>query len=294
MVNVFLFPFVIVTLQQQKNNIFKSFFLGRVDEGGNVFFMNSSFKLKMQPHEGTFLVWSNFLFTHLFLSKRITHKQSLLSLLCCGSSLDPECAGSGLSAHWHLVRFIFLSVVWPIVSSELQLQFCAFWTWNNWLHNKWFPPHPQVFLDYTKEGSSFVFGDLIADVFAFQVSGLLSLTCSFKITDCIKLVLISSTGFANRCVLQQCDVDPLLFGDHAVGHSEGKEVHITLSLHVLQCQYDNKRWFVFLQISWIMQITMGTSPTETLSVAGNIFVGQVLWPKPWCHWYYLTTFCFEI
>lgn len=25
-----------------------------------------------------------------------------------------------------------------------------------------------------------------------------------------------------------------------------------------------------------MQITMGTSPTETLSVAGNIFVGQVL------------------
>lgn len=28
----------------------------------------------------------------------------------------------------------------------------------------------QVFLDYTKEGSSFVFGDLIANIFAFQVS----------------------------------------------------------------------------------------------------------------------------
>lgn len=34
--------------------------------------------------------------------------------------------------------------------------------------------------------------------------------------------------------------------------------------------------FLYTQISWIMQITMGTSPTETLSVAGNIFVGQVL------------------
>lgn len=32
---------------------------------------------------------------------------------------------------------------------------------------------------------------------------------------------------------------------------------------------------LYIQISWLMQITMGTSPTETLSVAGNIFVGQV-------------------
>uniref|UniRef100_A0A8B9K496 Sodium/nucleoside cotransporter n=1 Tax=Astyanax mexicanus TaxID=7994 RepID=A0A8B9K496_ASTMX len=32
--------------------------------------------------------------------------------------------------------------------------------------------------------------------------------------------------------------------------------------------------WVILKISWIMQITMGTSPTESLSVAGNIFVGQ--------------------
>lgn len=28
----------------------------------------------------------------------------------------------------------------------------------------------QIFLDYTKEGSSFVFGDLIGNIFAFQVS----------------------------------------------------------------------------------------------------------------------------
>ncbi|XP_063786051.1 sodium/nucleoside cotransporter 2-like [Pseudophryne corroboree] len=32
--------------------------------------------------------------------------------------------------------------------------------------------------------------------------------------------------------------------------------------------------YVILKISWIMQVTMGTTATETLSVAGNIFVGQ--------------------
>ncbi|KAM4675107.1 sodium/nucleoside cotransporter 2-like [Discoglossus pictus] len=32
--------------------------------------------------------------------------------------------------------------------------------------------------------------------------------------------------------------------------------------------------YVILKISWLMQITMGTTATETLSVAGNIFVGQ--------------------
>uniref|UniRef100_A0A674JP77 Sodium/nucleoside cotransporter n=1 Tax=Terrapene triunguis TaxID=2587831 RepID=A0A674JP77_9SAUR len=33
------------------------------------------------------------------------------------------------------------------------------------------------------------------------------------------------------------------------------------------------QWLI-LKISWLLQITMGTTPTETLSVAGNIFVGQ--------------------
>ncbi|XP_064192422.1 sodium/nucleoside cotransporter 1 [Anguilla rostrata] len=33
------------------------------------------------------------------------------------------------------------------------------------------------------------------------------------------------------------------------------------------------QWLI-IKIAWVMQITMGTSPTETLSVAGNIFVGQ--------------------
>ncbi|XP_021120527.1 sodium/nucleoside cotransporter 1 isoform X6 [Heterocephalus glaber] len=33
--------------------------------------------------------------------------------------------------------------------------------------------------------------------------------------------------------------------------------------------------WVILKISWLMQITMGTTATETLSVAGNIFVSQI-------------------
>uniref|UniRef100_A0A8C3NC59 Sodium/nucleoside cotransporter n=1 Tax=Geospiza parvula TaxID=87175 RepID=A0A8C3NC59_GEOPR len=33
------------------------------------------------------------------------------------------------------------------------------------------------------------------------------------------------------------------------------------------------QWLI-LKISWVLQISMGTTPTETLSVAGNIFVGQ--------------------
>ncbi|NXM26145.1 S28A2 protein, partial [Oxyruncus cristatus] len=32
--------------------------------------------------------------------------------------------------------------------------------------------------------------------------------------------------------------------------------------------------WIILKISWLLQVSMGTTPTETLSVAGNIFVGQ--------------------
>lgn len=101
--------------------------------------------------------------------------------------------------------------------------------------------------------------------------------------------VITSPGFAHCCVLQQRDVSPLLFGDNAVAHSEGKErlklyltaSYVPVSLGVyclcLQCHTMTKSHvFLSTQISWVMQITMGTSPTETLSVAGNIFVGQVL------------------
>lgn len=40
---------------------------------------------------------------------------------------------------------------------------------------------------------------------------------------CLMWVLISSSGFAHCCVLQQRDVGPLLSGGYAVAHSEGKE-----------------------------------------------------------------------
>lgn len=55
-------------------------------------------------------------------------------------------------------------------------------------------------------------------------------------------------------------------------------VLITVCLFIAYSRSSMTKGHVFLytQISWIMQITMGTSATETLSVAGNIFVGQVL------------------
>ncbi|NXW90252.1 S28A1 protein, partial [Alopecoenas beccarii] len=41
------------------------------------------------------------------------------------------------------------------------------------------------------------------------------------------------------------------------------------------------QWLI-LKISWILQVSMGTTPTETLSVAGNIFVGQTEAPLLIC------------
>ena len=32
---------------------------------------------------------------------------------------------------------------------------------------------------------------------------------------------------------------------------------------------------IITKIAWLMQVTMGTSAAESLSAAGNIFVGQV-------------------
>lgn len=38
--------------------------------------------------------------------------------------------------------------------------------------------------------------------------------------------------------------------------------------------------FASLQVAWFLQITMGTTATETLAVAGNIFVGMVSTLRP--------------
>ncbi|XP_067275084.1 sodium/nucleoside cotransporter 1 isoform X2 [Pseudorasbora parva] len=87
---------------------------------------------------------------------------------------------------------------------------------------EWLGKQVQIFLDYTKEGSSFVFGDLIEDIFAFQA---------------LPIVVFFSSVMS-----------------------------VLYYLGVMQ--------WVITKISWVMQVTMGTSSTETLSVAGNIFVGQ--------------------
>ncbi|CAN9499297.1 unnamed protein product [Ophioblennius macclurei] len=125
-----------------------------------------------------------------------------------------------LSANRAMVR-------WRPVFWGLGLQFCiglfVIRTDPGFIAFDWLGTQVQIFLDYTKAGSGFVFGsDLIVNVFAFQAMPI--------------VVFFSSV------------------------------MSILYFLGVMQ--------WVILKISWAMQITMGTSATETLSVAGNIFVGQ--------------------
>ncbi|KAM9754392.1 sodium/nucleoside cotransporter 1 isoform 1-T1 [Menidia menidia] len=117
-------------------------------------------------------------------------------------------------------------ISWRPVFWGLGMQFCiglfVIRTEPGLIAFDWLGNQVQIFLDYTKAGSSFVFGDLIADIFAFQA---------------LPIVVFFSSVMS-----------------------------ILYFLGIMQ-------WLI-LKISWLMQITMGTSPTETLSVAGNIFVGQ--------------------
>ncbi|NXC38563.1 S28A1 protein, partial [Penelope pileata] len=88
---------------------------------------------------------------------------------------------------------------------------------------QWLGDQIQIFLDYTKAGSGFVFGNaLIEEVFAFQS---------------LPIIVFFS------CVMS-----------------------VLYYLGAMQ--------WVILKISWVLQVSLGTTPTETLSVAGNIFVGQ--------------------
>lgn len=129
-----------------------------------------------------------------------------------------------------LLLFLFSAhramVTWRPVFWGLGLQFCiglfVIRTEPGLVAFDWLGTQVQIFLDYTKAGSSFVFGDLIAEIFAFQA---------------LPIVVFFSSVMS-----------------------------ILYFLGIMQ-------WLI-LKISWVMQITMGTSPTETLSVAGNIFVGQ--------------------
>lgn len=118
------------------------------------------------------------------------------------------------------------AVVWRPVFWGLGLQFCiglfVIRTQPGLVAFQWLGDQVKVFLDYTIEGSSFVFGPLIKNIFAFQA---------------LPIVVFFSSVMS-----------------------------ILYFLGAMQ-------WLI-LKISWLLQITMGTSPTETLSVAGNIFVGQ--------------------
>ncbi|XP_069564785.1 sodium/nucleoside cotransporter 1 [Brachyistius frenatus] len=118
------------------------------------------------------------------------------------------------------------AVSWRPVFWGLGIQFCTglfvIRTQPGLIAFDWLGKQVQTFLNYTKEGSVFVFGDLIADIFAFQA---------------LPIVVFFSSVMS-----------------------------VLYFLGIMQ-------WLI-LKISWVMQITMGTSPTETLSVAGNIFVGQ--------------------
>uniref|UniRef100_A0A7N6A1Y5 Sodium/nucleoside cotransporter n=1 Tax=Anabas testudineus TaxID=64144 RepID=A0A7N6A1Y5_ANATE len=129
-----------------------------------------------------------------------------------------------------LLLFLFsahrTAVSWRPLFWGLGMQFCMglfiIRTEPGLIAFEWLGNQVKVFLDYTKAGSSFVFGDLIANIFAFQALPI--------------IVFFSSV------------------------------MSVLYFLGIMQ-------WLI-LKISWVMQITMGTSPTETLSVAGNIFVGQ--------------------
>ncbi|XP_056137774.1 sodium/nucleoside cotransporter 1 [Lampris incognitus] len=131
-----------------------------------------------------------------------------------------------------LVLIMFISsahraaVSWRAVFWGLGMQFCiglfVIRTEPGLTAFKWLGDQIQIFLNYTKAGSSFVFGGLTENIFAFQA---------------LPIVVFFSSVMS-----------------------------VLYFLGLMQ-------WLI-VKISWVMQITMGTSPTETLSVAGNIFVGQ--------------------
>uniref|UniRef100_A0A8C8GCZ6 Solute carrier family 28 member 1 n=1 Tax=Oncorhynchus tshawytscha TaxID=74940 RepID=A0A8C8GCZ6_ONCTS len=119
-----------------------------------------------------------------------------------------------------LVIFIFSAhrteVAWRSVFWGLGLQFCigpfVIRTEPGLTAFQWLGEQVQIFLNYTKHGSSFVFGPLVSDIFAFQA---------------LPIVIFFSSVMS-----------------------------VLYFLRIMQ-------WLI-IKIAWVMQITMGTSPTETL------------------------------
>lgn len=130
-----------------------------------------------------------------------------------------------------------------------------------------------------------MFGDLTKNIFAFQVSNDNVLLRNYFIFPFLLFILFL-TGSPYSHILQQCNVCPVLLGGNAVDYHEGKSVsaesysysEIFKACHINEVSS-------CLKISWVMQVTMRTSSTETLSVAGNIFVGQVIFS----HFHMLST-----
>lgn len=129
-----------------------------------------------------------------------------------------------------LLLFIFsahrTAVTWRTVFWGLGLQFALglfiIRTEPGLIAFKWLGDQVQIFLNYTKNGSEFVFGPVLIQYFAFQA---------------LPIVIFFSSVMS-----------------------------VLYYLGIMQ--------WVIMKISWVMQVTMGTTATETLSVAGNIFVGQ--------------------
>ncbi|XP_069322669.1 sodium/nucleoside cotransporter 1-like [Eulemur rufifrons] len=119
------------------------------------------------------------------------------------------------------------AVSWRAVSWGLALQFVlglfVIRTEPGFIAFQWLGDQIEVFLSYTRAGSTFVFGEnLVNDVFVFQYLPI------FIFLSCIMSVLF----------------------------------YVGLM-----------RWLI-LKIAWPMQVTMGTTATETLSVAAKLFVTQ--------------------
>lgn len=159
----------------------------------------------------------------------------VLALLVTWLVLDTRQRPEQLISFGGVIMFVVLiflfsarrtEISWRPVLWGLGLQFCiglfVIRTQPGFIAFNWLGSQVKTFLDYTKEGSSFVFGHLHENIFAFQA---------------LPIVVFFSAVMS-----------------------------VLYFLGVMQ-------WLI-LKISWLMQITLGTSPTETLSVAGNIFVGQ--------------------
>uniref|UniRef100_A0A8C3FE41 Sodium/nucleoside cotransporter n=1 Tax=Chrysemys picta bellii TaxID=8478 RepID=A0A8C3FE41_CHRPI len=68
-----------------------------------------------------------------------------------------------------------------------------------------------------------------------------------------------------------------VFGDRLINEAfafQALPIVVFFSCVMSILYYAGLMQWLILKISWLLQITMGTTPTETLSVAGNIFVGQ--------------------